>query len=133
MPGSDTSHLTQTLVGLAWQLLGVPTGSHAFDSTTLGHANDVDEFVLAKDGVDRDGLLQFLLGPLNLVRDRATIELDLHDVGLLLALAQQLHLGVSKDAHNLAVPLDLVEVLLNGLLARLILPLLGRLGERLLL
>merc|ERR1719320_2111725 len=133
VPSTNTGDLAQTLVCLAWQLLCVPTGSHTLDTTTLGDANDINDLVLAEDGVDGDGLLQVLLGPFPLVGDGAAVQLDLHDVCLLLTLAQQFHLGVSKDVHDLAVLLDLVEILLDGLLASVILPLLGGLGEGLLL
>uniref|UniRef100_A0A3B4XW83 Uncharacterized protein n=1 Tax=Seriola lalandi dorsalis TaxID=1841481 RepID=A0A3B4XW83_SERLL len=47
MPGTDTGHLTQTTMGLARKLLCVPTA----------------------DGVDRNGLLQLLTGPVHLIGD----------------------------------------------------------------
>ena len=69
----------------------------------------------------------------HLVGDGSTVELDLNNVGLLLAAPEELLLGVADDADNLAVPLDLGEVLLNLLLAEVVLPLLAGLGECLLL
>uniref|UniRef100_A0A3B4VHM0 Uncharacterized protein n=1 Tax=Seriola dumerili TaxID=41447 RepID=A0A3B4VHM0_SERDU len=47
MPGTDTGHLTQTTMGLARKLLCVPTA----------------------DGVDGNGLLQLLTGPVHLIGD----------------------------------------------------------------
>ena len=52
---------------------------------------------------------------------------------LLLAAAEQLLLGVADEAHHAAVLLNLVQLLGDLLLAEVILPLLGGLGERLLL
>ena len=46
-----------------------------------------------------------------LIADASTVELDLHDVSLLLPAAQDLHLGVADDADHGAVLLNLVEVL----------------------
>ena len=77
-------HLSQTLVGLPGQLLGVPPGGDALESVTLGDANNVHHLVLGEHGGDGDLLLKVIPGEGDLVSDGASVELDLHDVGLLL-------------------------------------------------
>merc|ERR1712045_773352 len=133
MPGSDTSDLAKTLVRLPGKLLGVPPGSDALEALSLGDADQVDHLVLGEDVHDGDGLLEHSIGVVDLVGDGATVQLDLHNVGLLLPLAQELLLGVGNQPHNLAVLLNLSQVLLDFLLAGLVLPLHACLGESLLL
>ena len=77
-------HLSQTLVGLPGQLLGVPPGGDALESVTLGDANDVHHLVLGEHGSDGDLLLKVIPGEGDLVSDGASVELNLHDVSLLL-------------------------------------------------
>lgn len=89
MPRSNTSDLAQTLVRLARQLLGVPTAGHSLESLSLGHANAVDHLVLGKHLAHGDRLLQMLTHPLDLIVDGAAVQLDLHNVRLLLALLDQ--------------------------------------------
>ena len=103
------------------------------ESFSLGDADQVDHLVLAKDIKDGDSLLKHLVSVVDLVGHGSTVKLDLHDVSLLLAFAQKLLLGVSDHSHDLAVLLDLSQVLLDLLLAGLILPLQAGLGESLLL
>jgi len=98
MPGSNTGHLAQTLVGLAGQLLGVPTRGDTLETLTLGHGDAVDHLVLAEHVADLDGFLQMLASPLDLVLDGAAVKLDLHDMGLLLALLDQADL--KKDTER---------------------------------
>merc|ERR1719389_177671 len=50
MPGADTGHLPQTLVGLPGQLLGVPPGGDALEPVALGHADNVDHLILSEHG-----------------------------------------------------------------------------------
>merc|ERR1712045_505060 len=133
MPGSDTSDLAKTLVRLPRKLLGVPPGSDALEALSLGDADQVDHLVLVEDIKDGDGLLEHAVGVVNLVGDGTTVKLDLHNVGLLLPLAQELLLGVGNQPHNLAVLLDLSQILFDFLLAGLVLPLHAGLGEGLLL
>lgn len=89
MPGTDTSDLTQTLVRLAGQLLGVPTAGHSLETLTLGDGNAIDHLVLSEHIGHRHGLLQVLLDPVDLILDGSTVQLDLDDVGLLLTLLDQ--------------------------------------------
>ena len=107
----------------------VPT----LESFALGDADAVDHLVLGEDGLASDLLLEEVSGPVHLLGDGASVDLDLHDVSFLLAAAEQLLLSVADEAHHAAVLLNLVQLLGDLLLAEVILPLLGGLGERLLL
>merc|ERR1719323_658932 len=133
MPGSDTGDLPQTLVSLPEQLLGVPPAGDALVSVTLSDPDHVDHLVLGEHLADGNLLLKVLTGKVDLVGNGASVQLDLHDVRLLLPAAEQLHLGVDDDPDGGAVLLHLVEVLLNLLLAQVVGPLGAGLGEGLLL
>jgi len=132
MPGTDTSDLAETLVGLAREPLGAPTGGDTVVSVTLGDGDDINHLVVLKDGVDTDGLLEELVAELDLVGDGATVDLDLHEVGLLLLEGGQAELGVSEDTDDGAVLLDALEFAGDGDTVVLGVPL-GVLGEGLLL
>jgi len=47
MPGSDTSNLSKTFVGLSGKTGGSPTSGNALETFTLGDTNDVDHFVFS--------------------------------------------------------------------------------------
>ena len=76
MPGTNTGDLAETLVSLAWELLGVPSGSDAVVTATLGDTDGVDHLVLGEDGVDGDLFLEVVVAPLNLLGNGATVDLD---------------------------------------------------------
>lgn len=132
MPCTDTSDLAETLVRLARKLLGAPTSSDTLETVTLGDGNDIDGLVLLEDGGDLDGLLEKAVGELDLVGDGATVDLDLHEVGLLLCEAGLADLGVRKDTDDGAVLADALKLAVNGL-AAVVRVLLGVAGEGFLL
>ena len=109
MPGSNTGNLSQTLVSLPGQLLGVPSASHALESMTFGHSNHVDHFILGKDSSYRTLFLEVIPGKVDLVCNRSSVQLDLHDVGLLLPASEDLHLCVDNHTDGGAVLLHLKE------------------------
>lgn len=131
MPCTNTSNLTQTFVGLTGELLGTPTSGDTLETVTLGNTDNIDHFVLFEDGVNVDGLLKVLFGPVDLVGHGSTVQLDLHNVGLLLAELDLADLGVRNDTDDLAVLLDALKLLGDGLGPFGVL--LGVLGESLLL
>merc|ERR1712032_122859 len=133
MPSSNTSDLPQTLVSLSGQLLSVPPGGDALKTVALGHTNHVNHLVLGEHCGDGNLLLEMVPGEVNLVRDGATVELNLHDVRLLLPPSKDLHLSVDNDSDHGTVLLHLSEVLLNLLLTEVIGPLSAGLGEGFLL
>jgi hypothetical protein len=132
MPCTNTSNLAETLVGLARKLLDAPTSNDTSETVTFGDTNDVNHLVLLKDRFDINSLFEVRLGPVHLVRDRSTIQLNLHNMGLLLTKFDERDLSVDNDTNNLAVLLDAFQLLLDwlGALGRV---LFGVLGEGLLL
>jgi len=132
MPGTDTGDLAETLVSLARELLGTPSGGDTGIAVALGDGNDVNNLVLLEDGVDGEGLLEEAVTKLDLVGNGTTVDLDLHEVGLLLLEGGLADLGVSEDADDGAVLLDALELAGDGRPAVLRV-LLGVLGESLLL
>ena len=132
VPSTNTSDLTQTLVSLTGKLGGTPTAGDALETVTLGDGDDIDHLVLLEDGVDLDGLLEQVAGEVNLVGNGTTVDLDLHEVGLLLLDGGLADLGVGEDTDDSAVLLDALELAGDGSTV-LLGVLLGVLGESLLL
>lgn len=132
VPSTNTGDLTQTLVSLAGQLGGTPTGGDTGETVTLGDGDDINHLVLLEDGIDIDGLLEEVAGEVDLVGDGATVDLDLHKVGLLLLDRSLADLGVGEHTDDSAVLLDALKLAGDGGTGALGVGL-GVLGEGLLL
>lgn len=132
MPSANTSDLAQTLVRLAREFLGTPSAGDALESMAFGDGDAVNHLVLLEDGGNLDRLLEECMTKVDLVGDGAAIDLDLHQVGLLLLEWGLANLGVGKDANDSAVLLDTLEVA-GDALAALLGMFLRVLGEGLLL
>lgn len=110
MPGTNTSNLSETLVCLSRKFLGSPSACDTLETVTLGNSNDIDHLILLEDGGDLNWLLEQAGGELNLVSNAATVDLDFHQVGLLLLKRGLADLGVGENTDNGAVLLDALEL-----------------------
>ena len=90
MPGTNTGNLAETPVGLAGKAGDTPTSDHTLITLTLGHTNDVNHLILLEHSVNRNLLLEELVAIVHLVSNGTAIDLNLHEVSLLLL--QTLHL-----------------------------------------
>jgi len=115
MPCSDTSDLAQSFTGLSWKSSDSPSGGCSFESLSLGDSDDVDVLVLLENLVDWNGLLQEGQREVDLLADVSSIDLDFHDVSLLLSDLDLLDLGVSDDTDHLAVFFESLDLFLVDL------------------
>jgi hypothetical protein len=69
---------------LPGQLLDTPPVGDTLVTVTLGNTDGVDDLVLLEHAGDADLLLEVGTGKLDLVGDGTAVDLDLHEVGLLL-------------------------------------------------
>ena len=131
MPGTNTGDLTETLPGLTGELGNTPTGSDTLETLTLGDTDDINVLIESENIVNLDFLLHKPLSKFDLLGHGATVDLDFHDVSLLLPQVQLADLGVGNDTDNRAVLLDASELTeeVLGLLGNVLLVL----GESLLL
>ena len=132
MPGTDTGNFSETFVSFSWELLGSPAMGNTLETVTLGDSNNIDVFVLLKDGGNIHGFLEQIVSEVDLVSDGSTVQLDLHEVGLLLAQAGFADLSMGKNADNSAVFADALKLTSSRLVAILSV-LLGIASEGLLL
>ena len=132
MPCTNTSDLSQTLVCLSGQLLGSPSAGDTLETVTLGDGNGINHLILLEDGIDLNWLLKQTMAEVDLVRNATTVDLDLHQVCLLLLERCRADLCVGKDTDDSAVFLDALQFTSNR--STLVVGvLLGVLGESLLL
>jgi hypothetical protein len=129
MPGTDTPNLAETTVGLAGKAAHAPTGCDTRVTVTTGRTTDVDHLISVEHGANGHLLLQELLGEGDLGSDVTSIDLNLQQMGLLLAQTNFLDLGMGNHTHHLAILSDALQLGLDVL--GLISVLLGVLGERL--
>jgi len=116
VPRADTSNFSQTLVGLAGKLLNAPSVGDTFETMAFGNTDNIDDLVLLEDSGNRDLLLEHAVGKRDLVRDAAAVDLDLHQVRLLLLKTGLADLGVGQDTDDSAVTTDAFKFALNALL-----------------
>lgn len=109
VPGTDTGNLAQTLVGLARQAASAPTSGDTLETVTLGNTNDVNVLVLFEDASNSDFLFEVSKGPVDLLFNGTTVELDFHQVSLLLADGGLADLSVSQDTDDSGVLLQLFQ------------------------
>lgn len=101
MPGTDTSDLSVTSVGLLLKMSDAPSLDDTGESLTLSNTDDVDDFVLSEDVVDADLLFEVGVGEVDLFSDGlSTVDLDFEDVVLLLSkVLEEVVLGVHDGSH----------------------------------
>lgn len=81
---------------------------------TPGNANGVAAVVVLEDLADLDFLLELAVSEVDLLGAITTVDLDFHNVSLVLAELQLADLGSNENADDRAVLLDALKVTLDG-------------------
>ena len=135
MPGTNAGDLAETLVSLAGEATSSPTLGDSLETLTLGDGEDIDDLTELEDGGDGDGLLEVLKSEVDLLGSSlSSVDLDLHNVSLLLSDANLTDLSVGDGTNDSGELADAVDITVDGLLLDIsVVVLLGVLGEGLLL
>ena len=110
MPGTDTSDLAETSMCLTVKTRHAESLDHTACSLTAGNTDSINALGHLEDLTNADLLLEFALGPFDLISDGTTVDLDLHNVSLVLTEAELADLGSSDNTDNSSVLLDALEV-----------------------
>jgi len=134
MPRSDTGDLAETSMRLTVKSRATESLDGSDHTFTAGNTDGVNDLVLLEDVTDLELLLEAAPGEVDLIVNGSTVNLDLHNVSLVLTELQLADLGSAKNADDRAVLLDALEVTGDGVLGLLVgLVLVSVLGEGLLL
>jgi len=134
MPSSDTSNLSETSMSLSWKSSDTESLDNTLGSLTSGDGNGINHLVVLEDLTDGDFSLELGDSPVDLSWNITSVDLDLHNVSLLLSKLALLDLGSNDDSDNLAVFLHSLDVSVWMLFVLgVLLILFGVVGESLLL
>ena len=134
MPGSDTGDLSETSMRFSVQSGDAESLDDTGHTLTLGNTDGINALRLLEDLTDANLLFELILGEVNLLGNGTTVNLDLHDVSLVLTEGKLADLSGADDTDDGSVLLDSVEV--SGIVilgVRVLILLLDVLGESLLL
>ena len=96
------------------QLLRAPSPGDTRKAMALGNSNTINHLVLLKDTPNLDRLLKQPMPELDFLGHAAAIDLDLHQVRLLLLQRGLADLGMCEHAHDGAVLLDALQLARDG-------------------
>ena len=119
MPRTDTGNFAETSMSLTVKTGAAKSLDWANHTFTAGNTDGVDHLVVLEDVTDLELGLKFAVGPVDLLVDGATVDLDLHNVSLVLAELELADLGGAENTHDSAVFLDAGKVACNGILVSL--------------
>lgn len=120
MPGSNTSDLSATSMRFTLESLDTESLDDTLSSLTAGHTNGINALVLLEDLRDLDLLLKVILGPVDLLLNVSSVNLDLHEVSLVLSELELADLGGAYDTDGTAVFLYSLEISGDGVLGALL-------------
>mmetsp|Transcript_8014 Transcript_8014/g.12271 ORF Transcript_8014/g.12271 Transcript_8014/m.12271 type:complete len:205 (+) Transcript_8014:467-1081(+) len=122
MPGNDTGDLTETsIMSITVESGDTESLDHTGHTLTAGNTDSIDALVVLEDLINANLLLEFSLGPVDLLSDGATVNLDFHDVGLVLTEGELANLSGADDTDDGCVLLDSLKISGVVSLARLVL------------
>ena len=112
MPGTDTGDLAETSMSLTVETRDAESLDDTAVALSAGDTDGINALGHLEDLTDLDLLLELGLSPVDLVSNGATVNLDLHDVSLVLAEGELADLGGANNTHDAGVLLDALEVTL---------------------
>lgn len=110
MPGTDTGNLTETSMCLTVQSRDTESLDDTACSLTAGNTDGVDALGCLEDLSDADLLLELVLGPVDLLVNGTTVNLDFEHVCLVLTECELADLSGADDTDDSSVLLDSLEI-----------------------
>ena len=110
MPRSDTSDLTETSMCLSGKSRDTESLDNTACTLTAGDTDGINALGHLEDLTDADLLLEFVLSPVDLLADGATVNLDLKHVSLVLTESELADLGSADNTHDSGVLLDALKI-----------------------
>jgi hypothetical protein len=110
MPGTNTSDLSETSSSLSWKSRDTESLDDTLSSFTSGNGDGINHFIVLENLTDGNFSFEFGDSPVNLGTNISSINLDFHDVGLLLSELAFLDLSGNEDSDDGAILSDSLDI-----------------------